>query len=172
MEAQLTGQFRRIRLLLTQTAALMPADAYSIAPTTSVRTFAAAVAHTASTNFGMCANLTGKPNPLDGQSLEKTVTTKDSAVKALADSFTFCEEYANGLTLAKLTDGYKATAVLPSGERRAIEAARGGLFANLIAHNNEMYGYLAVYLRLKGLVPPSSAPRDGRGRGGQPLGSR
>jgi hypothetical protein len=26
-------------------------------------------------------------------------------------------------------------------------------------HNNEEYGYLAVYMRLKGVVPPSSEPR-------------
>ena len=29
---------------------------------------------------------------------------------------------------------------------------------NLVRHSNEMYGYMAVYLRLKGIVPPTSAP--------------
>jgi len=28
-----------------------------------------------------------------------------------------------------------------------------------IAHDNEMYGQMVVYLRIKGLVPPSSQPR-------------
>ena len=29
---------------------------------------------------------------------------------------------------------------------------------NLVRHSNEMYGYIALYLRLKGIVPPTSAP--------------
>ena len=29
---------------------------------------------------------------------------------------------------------------------------------NMVRHSNEMYGYMAVYLRLKGIVPPTSAP--------------
>jgi hypothetical protein len=29
---------------------------------------------------------------------------------------------------------------------------------NLVRHSNEMYGYMAVYLRLRGIVPPTSAP--------------
>jgi hypothetical protein len=31
-----------------------------------------------------------------------------------------------------------------------------------VAHDNEMYGYMSVYMRLKGVVPPSSEPRPGR----------
>jgi len=30
--------------------------------------------------------------------------------------------------------------------------------ANIVRHTNEVYGYMCVYLRLKGIVPPSSAP--------------
>jgi hypothetical protein len=33
-----------------------------------------------------------------------------------------------------------------------------------VIHDNEMYGQMAVYLRAKGLVPPSSEGRGGRGR--------
>ena len=29
---------------------------------------------------------------------------------------------------------------------------------NMVRHSNEVYGYMCVYLRLKGIVPPSSAP--------------
>jgi hypothetical protein len=29
---------------------------------------------------------------------------------------------------------------------------------NMVRYSNEMYGYMCVYLRLKGIVPPSSAP--------------
>jgi hypothetical protein len=31
--------------------------------------------------------------------------------------------------------------------------------AGNVVHDNECYGSIAVYLRLKGIVPPSSEPR-------------
>ena len=47
-----------------------------------------------------------------------------------------------------------------------IQAGRGGqrsrlavLIGTTIVHNSEEYGYLAVYMRLKDVVPPSSEPR-------------
>ena len=38
---------------------------------------------------------------------------------------------------------------------------RFAMLMNVIVHDNEEYGYLSVYLRLKGVVPPSS-DRAGR----------
>jgi hypothetical protein len=35
-----------------------------------------------------------------------------------------------------------------------------GLLAGMISHSNEQYGYMAVYLRLKGIVPPSSESQE------------
>ena len=43
------------------------------------------------------------------------------------------------------------------------EVARGSVLSNLIAHSNEEYGILTVYLRTKGIVPPSTE-RGMRGR--------
>jgi hypothetical protein len=31
----------------------------------------------------------------------------------------------------------------------------------VVTHSSEEYGYMAVYLRLKGLVPPSSDAKEG-----------
>jgi hypothetical protein len=36
------------------------------------------------------------------------------------------------------------------------QVAKGLLPASLVAHGTEMYGTMAVYLRLKGIVPPST----------------
>ena len=62
-----------------------------------------------------------------------------------------------GLTDANLND---AVSMGRGGPR-----TRAGLLVADIAHNNECYGTMAVYLRLKELVPPSSEGRGGRGRG-------
>jgi hypothetical protein len=159
---QMQSQYGLIKSNLTKLADKMPDEDYAFKPVTDARTFAQAVAHTAAANFGMCANLAGKPNPKTGVDLEKTLTTKAAAVSALRESFTLCDEFMTHLTPDALSSTYKGTAVRGT-ERTPIDVERGGLASNLIAHDNEMYGYLAVYLRLKGLVPPSSEPRGGRG---------
>jgi hypothetical protein len=38
-----------------------------------------------------------------------------------------------------------------------VEGARGGMLVGLSVHGNEVYGTIAVYLRLKGIVPPTTA---------------
>jgi hypothetical protein len=167
MDAQMRSQYAVVKSLLTRLADKMPAEAYSFAPTPEMAPFVKRVAHVVAANYGFCANLVGKPNPKAGAKLEDTLTTKEMAMAALAESFAFCDEYAKGLTLEKLAENYEATATLADGQRRPIQSSRGGLFANYLGHANEMYGYLSVYLRLKGIVPPSSEPRPARGRGGR-----
>jgi hypothetical protein len=74
-------------------------------------------------------------------------TTKAEFVKALADSFAFCDD-----AFASLTD---ATAMQMVTRGRG-QQTRAWVLADLIAHSNEMYGTAAVYLRAKGIVPPST----------------
>ena len=166
MDAQLRSQYSVTKSLLTRLADKMPAEAYSFAPTPEMAPFGKRIAHVATSNFAYCANLTGKPNPRAGQNLEETVTTKADAMKTLAESFAMCDEYAKGLTVERLQETYEASATLPDGTRRPIQSSRGGLFSHYLGHANEMYGYLSVYLRLKGIVPPSSEPRPARRGGG------
>jgi hypothetical protein len=159
---QMQSQYNIVKSNLTKLADKMPDDAYAYKPVNETRTFAQGVAHTAATNFAMCANLTGKTNPKAGVDLEKTITTKPDAQQVLRESFTFCDEYMTHLSPETLAATYTGTSVRGT-ERTPIQIERGGLAGNLIAHDNEMYGYLAVYLRMKGLVPPSSEGRAGRG---------
>jgi hypothetical protein len=44
------------------------------------------------------------------------------------------------------------------------QVPRASALYGMIIHSNECYGNMAVYMRLKGLVPPSSEGRGG-GRG-------
>jgi hypothetical protein len=97
------------------------------------------------------------PNPNQGKNLEE-LTTKADVVKALADSFAFCDD-----AFASLTD-QSALEVLTGG-RGGPSARAVGLYG-LIVHSNEMYGTAAAYLRANDIVPPSTANR-GRGRGGR-----
>lgn len=169
--SQLASQYSQAKRALTAAAAAMPEDSYAYRPVPEVRTFAAAVAHVAVSNYGYCANLTGTPAPVDVKGPEASkaftdaIVTKAQATKALADSFAYCDGFVSALKPENMTDTYTATSRGPDGTTRPIPVERAGLLAGLTAHNNEMYGYLAVYLRLKGIVPPTSQPA-GRGRGG------
>ena len=87
------------------------------------------------------------PNPNQGKNLEELLKTKVEVVKALADAFAFCDEAFKMLTDAN------ATELVTQGNN---QVARGSILAGVNAHDNELYGTGAVYMRLKGLVPPST----------------
>ena len=91
-----------------------------------------------------------------GQDLEK-LTEKADIVKALADSFAYCDP-----AIAALTDE-NALQMVKQGPN---QVARAAVVAGLIAHSNEEYGVVGVYLRTKSMVPPSTE-RMQRGRGGR-----
>ena len=87
-------------------------------------------------------------NPNKGN-LEKSATTKAQIVAAVKEAFAFCDA-AYEVPDAGLNEMVKW------GPREI--AASYALTFN-VAHNNEHYGNLVTYMRLKGLVPPSSEKR-------------
>lgn len=140
-------------------AAVKMADAdYSYTPSPEIRTYAGQLGHVAFWNYFFCAAAKGEPNP-NKEELEKTKTTKADVVRALADSFTYCDP-----VVASLTDE-SAVQLVKLGQN---EVARGSMLASMIAHNNEEYGITTVYMRMKKMVPPSTErERAQRGRGGR-----
>lgn len=132
------------------------ADYTTFKPNPDIRTFGGQIGHVANFHYLFCAAAKGVPNPNMGQDLEQK-TTKTEFVKALADSFAFCDDAFSALTDAS------ATELVTQGRG---QIARGAVLSNLIAHDSEEYGILTVYMRLKTMVPPSTASQ-GRGRGGR-----
>lgn len=152
-------QYDTVKNYLVTMAERMPAEHYGFQPAPEVRTFAAAVGHIAGANLNQCGNLTGRKHEMAGQDLEKTLTAKEPLVGALKAGFAFCDEYFN-----TLSDNAPLLATFPSqtlqdGKRLPAVVEKGASAAAFLSHNFEMYGYMAVYLRLKGLVPPSSEKR-------------
>ncbi len=144
---------------LTGEAEKMPEADYGSKPSSmpEVRTFGQAIAHVAQAQFGACAVVKGVPSPVQGKNLEQELKTKADLVKTLADSFSFCDD-----AFAQTTDE-NATQFVKQGMN---EVTRAAVLFSLIAHSNEMYGTGAVYLRAKGIVPPSTERQNmGRGRG-------
>ena len=137
-------------------------DYNAFKPNPAIRTFGGQIGHIANFHYLFCAAAKGVPNPNMGKDLEM-LTTKAEFVKALADSFAFCDDAFSALT--------DASAVEMIAQGRG-QAARGGVLANLVAHDNEEYGIVTVYMRLKEMVPPSTANTPQRGRGGPGGGGR
>jgi len=120
-----------------------------------VRNFGALFAHVAQAQFGQCSAVKGVPNPNQGKNLEEELKTKADITKALADSFALCDDAFSSTT----DENALQTVRLGNNELTRASALYG-----VLVHGNEMYGTSAVYLRLKGVVPPSTEGRGRRGR--------
>ena len=71
-------------------------------------------------------------------------------MQALKDGFAYCDKAYDGMT-----DTQAAATVKFFGA----EQAKVTVLSFNTAHNNEHYGNIVTYLRMKGLVPPSSERR-------------
>jgi len=124
----------------------MPDDAYDFKPTPEQRTFGGWIAHVADAQIAGCSRVLGTPKTPGAASK----TAKADLMAALKDSFDTCDAAYAGLTDANSND--------------SVQSFRGPMtrlasLAGNVAHDMECYGAMAVYLRLKGIVPPSSEPR-------------
>ena len=130
-------------------AAKIPDDLWSFQPTKEVRTVAQLFAHVADGQYEFCGVVAeGKSVSKD---IEKTLKTKAEILPALKDAFAYCDA-----AYAKMTDA--DAAVLVSFFNMKITKL-GAMDFNT-AHNMEHYGNLVTYMRIKGIVPPSSEPRQ------------
>jgi uncharacterized damage-inducible protein DinB len=153
--ARLQQMYTGLKTNLTQAADKMTDADASFKPAPEIRSFAQQFSHIAQFHYIFCSQVKGGTNP-NTENLEQTKTTKADAVKALADSFAYCDD-----VFASLTDETANQSVAARGG----EQARAVPLINLVAHDNEEYGILTIYLRLKGQVPPSTE-NAGRGRRG------
>ena len=140
-----------IRRNLAEAAELMPAEAYTFKPTPEVRSFGEIIGHLADGNFYFCAQARGEAPPV-AASFEKVIG-KAALVKALSDALAYCD----GVYTATTDATFNETIQVPAASGPGTRTVRGALLTFNTAHNNEHYGNVVVYLRLKGLVPPSTA---------------
>jgi uncharacterized damage-inducible protein DinB len=128
-------------------AEAMPADKYNFAPTNGtfqgVRTFAQQVTHIASSQYYFFGNFDVKSS-VDSDAIDK-LTKKDDIVKALKDSYAFAHQAIETITVENAFEEF--------GEHKS---TRAGLAAVGLAHTNDHYGQMVVYLRMNGIIPPAS----------------
>ena len=135
--------YNNIKGNLTRAAEKMPDADYDFKASPDIRTFGALIGHIAQSQMGTCSAVNGEMKKSDAGSK----TSKADLVAALKDSFAECDKAFDSLTDANATQMVKG----PRGERSKL-----GMLNGIVTHDNEEYGYLAVYMRVKGVVPPSS----------------
>jgi uncharacterized damage-inducible protein DinB len=130
-------------------AAMMPEEHYAFKPTEKVRSFGALVGHIADANYGFCSTVLGEKPPDGGfdRPIEKSKTTKADLEKALAASFAYCDKVHAGMT---------DTAGAAMVKSFFGEMAKLSVLEFNTHHDFEHYGNIVTYMRMKGLVPPSS----------------
>jgi hypothetical protein len=129
---------------LLKMAEKMPDENYAFKASPDIRTFGQLVGHVADAQMGTCSAVNGEAKKLGASSM----TAKADLVAALKTSFDECDK-----AFESLSDS-TASQTIKIGQR---EGTKLGALTRVVIHSNEEYGYMSVYLRLKGVVPPSSA---------------
>jgi uncharacterized damage-inducible protein DinB len=145
--ADARGNWASVRDYLVQSATDMPEAKYSYRPIASVRSFGEIIAHVAGSQSMFCAiALGGQPSAEDA--VESKKLGKDALIAALEKSNADCAR-------AYGQDDAAATQMVD-----LFGSQHTRLFALIenAAHDNEHYGNLVTYLRMNGMVPPSSRP--------------
>ena len=158
LSSELSQMYTIIKANLLKMARKMPAEGYGFRPTPQVETFARRIAHIAGANQRTCAGLKGETKSLDLASK----TAKADLVAALEQSFAYCDEVFDSLTdrmAVEMVNGRIGSPPSPAPQTRL------SIMWNVVRHSNELYGYMAVYLRLNGVVPPSSGGIEPEARG-------
>ena len=123
--------FTEVHATVTKSADLVPADKYTYRPVATVRTFGELVAHIADSYVWYCARASGR-NVEWSDAIEKGKTDKATVTQKLRESQAVCTAaYGNA-------------------------GSQVGALMNNLTHTNLHYGNIITYLRMLGLVPPTS----------------
>jgi len=142
-----------IRRDLAEAADVMPAEDFAFKPTPEVRSFAQLVGHVVNANFFFCSQAKGEKSPAT-TNFER-VADKAALVKGINDALAYCDGIYTSTTDANFNDAVTLNGF--PGMNPKTETTRGTVLVFNTTHNNEHYGNIVVYLRLKGKVPPSTA---------------
>ena len=156
MATWLHNAFNTNRKNIVRSAEKVPEELYSLrpGPQVEVRTFGQILGHLANFNYMWCSQAKGEKNPGQGSDFEK-LNSKVALLRALSDAFTYCDGAYSALTDPS---GLEIITVTQENGRQA-QVPRMSLLVLNYGHNNDHYGNMVTYMRIKSIVPASSEPR-------------
>ena len=138
------------RTLVLDLAEVVPEDKYDFKPTPAVRTFREVLIHLIGENYTFFSRVSG--DNLGSNARFDTLKSRAEIMKALRESYDYGGQVWAGLTEEKALE-------MVAG-RGGQQVQRWAAILGVIQDNMNHYGNLVVYLRLNGIVPPRSAPRN------------
>jgi hypothetical protein len=141
-----------VRDNLLKMAEKMPAENYSFQPTPRIESFGQRLAHIAGANLFVCQGVMGRQTTLS----RSAATSKPELIALLKQASAACDSAFDSLSDAAAME--KINSRLGGPFPPEPTRTKLATLNNMVRHSNEMYGYMCVYLRLKDIVPPSSAP--------------
>jgi len=146
--------YANIKANLTEAADKMADADYAWRPSPDIRPYGGQFGHVANSQFASCAAAKASRTPTRETTTRRDDESGDRGKRSQTRLRTAIR------SLRRLTD-QKRVGVREQGNN---EIARGALLSNVVAHDNEEYGVITVYIRTKNMVPPSTE-RSMRGRG-------
>jgi hypothetical protein len=140
-----------VRDNLLKMAEKMPEENYGFQPTPEIESFGRRLAHIAGANLFVCQGVMGRHTTFS----RPAASSKPELIALLKRGSAACDEAFDSLSDAaamEKIDSHLGGPFPPAPTRTKLATLN-----NMVRHSNEVYGYMCVYLRLKGIVPPSSA---------------
>lgn len=144
LSTEARADYRIVRDFVIRAAAKMPDADYQFKPTPEVRSFGQLIGHIADDQYAYCSTAMGE-NKSSG--FEKASPPKTEMLAALKSAFAYCDRAYEMLVDASAIDKVKF---------RGRSVPRLTVFTLHAGHAWEHYGNVVVYMRLRGIVPPSS----------------
>ena len=140
---------------LVMSAEMMPESGYGFRPTTELRTFGEQINHATGSHYSFCSQA-GLPPGIQKQAAPAlaAVTSKPAIVAALKDSIAYCDRVLAAATERWLMEEAPGLGGSSSG---LIRGVRAHSFIYNAVHSAEDFGTITTYLRIQGVVPPSTA---------------
>jgi uncharacterized damage-inducible protein DinB len=148
MAKELAASFQRASNEIIDIAEVMPADKYGYKPTPEIATFGDQLAHVA----GITQRFIDSAKGTKTEAGHHSAMAKPEVIALLKKTFQTAQDMISPLTDAQLSEPMK----FPFGDRTVTRATfwQGPLFQIRNHH-----GQLVVYLRMNGIVPPTTARR-------------
>ncbi len=150
ISASQSKMYTMLSSVVVAAAEKMPEENYSFKPTPDVRSFGQLVGHLADSQYFFCSSVAGGTAPASG--IEKNKASKADLVAALKEAVAYCTKIYAGMADAK------------GGEMMKMmncDFAKLTVLSANTAHDYEHYGNMVTYMRLKGIVPPTSEKSGG-----------
>jgi uncharacterized damage-inducible protein DinB len=145
VHGDLLKDWTNMKDMMVKIAGAMPDDKFGYKATPAERSYGEQVLHVAQVNVMLAKAIGGKTAAPE---IDMKATSKAASVKALSDSFDYGIAVIKEFDNKTIQDTIQAPFMGPS--------TRARVMFFLLAHTQDIYGQMAVYLRLNGVVPPAS----------------